>query len=232
MIRIAVCDDEKIICDNLVNNLKKLSGSNKYEISVFYDGNIFFASKQHYDIILLDIEMDNTNGMEIAYKLRKSEQDSYIIFLTSHSEFMPEAFKVNAFRFLEKPLKISALEEAIHSAVKQIIENGCILVRTKNRTIKLQEKDIICFEAFGDGTYIYTKKEVIETRYSLKYWMEHLNNMYYFQTHKSYIVALQYVKSIKSFEIEMNYLKNSLPVSHRKIKQFKESLLNYIDNIT
>jgi len=96
--KIAVCDDEKIFVDDLTEKIK--SCGNEYEIYPFDSGESLLKSKIVFNIIFLDIEMTGLDGINAAFKLRENGYDGIIIFLTSHTEFMPEAFKVNAFRFL------------------------------------------------------------------------------------------------------------------------------------
>ena len=67
--------------------------------------------------------MPEINGMQIAGFLRKKHNGEFIIFLTSHIEFMPNAFKVKAFRFLNKPIDIEKFEEAVLEAEKEILNN-------------------------------------------------------------------------------------------------------------
>ena len=214
LLKIAICDDEKIICNNIKNKLESMPGSYKYDISVFCDGNKLLSSKEQFDIIFLDIEINDINGMDVASSLRQKGIGTYIIFMTSHSEFMQEAFKVNAFRYLCKPVKVSEFES--------------VLIRSGGEIVNIKKNSIVCVEAFGDGTYIYTTDKVIESRNSLKYWTELFSAEDFFQVHKSYLIAMSYVKTIKGFEAEMSCIDLTVPIAHRKMKQFKDELISYI----
>lgn len=228
LLKIAICDDEKIICNDIKNKLESMPGSHRYDISVFCDGNKLLSSKEQFDIIFLDIEINDINGMDVASFLRQKGIGTYIIFMTSHSEFMQEAFKVNAFRYLCKPVKVSEFEEAIVSAEKQLTENESVLIRSGGEIVNIKKNSIVCVEAFGDGTYIYTTDKVIESRNSLKYWTELFSAEDFFQVHKSYLIAMSYVKTIKGFEAEMSCINLTVPIAHRKMKQFKYELISYI----
>ena len=62
------------------------------------------SAEESYDIVLLDIELKNENGLEIDSLLRKRSR-AKIIFITSHIEEMPNGYKVMGFRFMTKPIK-------------------------------------------------------------------------------------------------------------------------------
>ena len=100
--RIAICDDEKIFRDQIKKYILEVSSDSS--IDEYTCGDDLAGSESNYDIIFLDIEMPGISGIETAEKLRENGSDADIIFLTSHVEFVYEAFKVRAFRFLQKPI--------------------------------------------------------------------------------------------------------------------------------
>ena len=108
--KIAVCDDENIVIDDIIEKLQ--SRRNEYEIVRYNSGDELLTAALDFNILFLDIEMRGLSGMETAFKLREMNYDGIIIFLTSHTEFMPDAFKVKAFRFLNKPIDIEKFNEA------------------------------------------------------------------------------------------------------------------------
>ncbi len=149
--KIAVCDDEQIFVDDVVAKLKEQS--EQCEISEYISGEELLNSSLEFNIIFLDIEMTGINGINTAFALRERGYDGMIIFLTSHTEFMPDAFKVKAFRFLDKPLDSLKFNEAFSEAKKEIMNTEHILLSDKSgKTVYLKLTDIIYLEAYGDGT--------------------------------------------------------------------------------
>lgn len=197
-------------------------------IDVFYSGYELLKVERIYDVVLLDIEMNGINGLKTAELLREKNNNEYIIFLTSHNEFMQEAFKVKAFRFLVKPINQRELNEALFKAKKEIFNNKNIIINERNRVKVIQINNIIFFESFGDGTYIYTKNEIYESIKTLKYWIGLVGNESFFQIHKSYLISLNYVKNLGDSSAEMQYFKQPLPISRRKFPLFKKAFLEYI----
>ncbi len=228
ILKAAVCDDEKIICNEIKKRLLEIRP--EFEVSLFSSGDELIKSEKNFDLIFLDIEMPQLDGMETAKIIRKNYKNEYIIFLTSHSELMAEAFKVKAFRFLEKPINLDSFREAITMAEKEILSNERLTISMKGQLKVIYLKDIVYIEAFGDGTYIYTNEEVIESKNTLKYWNQKLGTEHFFQTHKSYIVALRYVKIIDSVKVKVQSVcrEEEIPVSRRKRTQLKDAVLRYV----
>lgn len=225
-VNIAVCDDEKIICDRIISLVTEIRPDVK--IDIYLSGEKLLESKKKYDIILLDIEMPGINGMAVADELRKMGDRVYIIFLTSHSEFMPEAFKVKAFRFLKKPVDKTELAEAISQSEKEILNNEKIIIEEKGHTRLIGLRDLVCIEAFGDGAFLYTTDEVIESSRSLKYWLTRLGSEHFFQVHKSYAVSMAHVINIENGCVYLHNMKDSVPVSRRNIARFRKEFYEYV----
>lgn len=227
--RIAVCDDEKIFANDIIEKIK--SDNDNSEITVFYSGESLLKSKSDFNIIFLDIEMPGLNGINTAFALRKKNYDGIIIFLTSHTEFMPDAFKVNAFRFLNKPVEEEKFIEAFAAAKKLILNTDHILISSEKETVYLKLTDIVYLEAYGDGTYIYDKNgRVYNTDKSLKYWKEQIGSEHFYQIHKSYIVSFLYIKDITSnFNAVMGGIKQvELTISRRNYIPLKNAFFDYI----
>lgn len=226
--KIAVCDDEKIFVNDIIKKIK--ATNNEYEIIPFYSGEELLNSKLDFNIIFLDIVMTGLDGINTAFTLRENNYDGIIIFLTSHTEFMPDAFKVNAFRFLNKPIEEDKFNEAFAAAQKNILNTNHILINNEKNAIYLKYTDIIYFEAFGDGTYIYDKNgNIYVTDKQLKYWNEQVGNEHFFQIHKSFTVSFLYVKNIsKDFKVTLRNCQQTLVVSRRKYLPFRTAFFDYI----
>ena len=100
---VLVCDDDHQIVDSIIEELKKKS-EETHVSSRFYG---FSQPSQidlslPYDIALLDIDMGETNGIELAKKLRAENENIVIIFITNFIQYAPEGFEVQAFRYLLK----------------------------------------------------------------------------------------------------------------------------------
>lgn len=227
--KIAVCDDEQIFVDDVVKELKEQS--EQCEISEYISGEDLLNSPLEFDMIFLDIEMTGINGINAAFTLRERGYDGMIIFLTSHTEFMPDAFKVKAFRFLDKPLDNEKFNEAFSEAKKEIMNTEHILLSDRSgKTVYLKLTDIVYLEAYGDGTYIYGKTgKVYDTDKPLKYWKGQIGSEHFYQIHKSFIVSYLYVSDIsKDGQVAMKGFKQPLDISRRNVVPFRNGFFDYI----
>ena len=226
--RMAICDDEP----EMISSLKKmlLSLRSNLEIFSFTSAGELVSGKNAYDMVFLDIDMPDMSGMDAARSIREKKLSYYIVFITGHAEFMQEAFKVRAFRYINKPVKLSELESAVFDAEQEMMHTKKIVIQYQSKVLTLDLNDIICIEAFGDGTYIHTKNKVYISQTTLKEWCAQLSGKHFFQTHKSFLVALRYVSRINKGDAEMNGISLTVPVSRRKQSQFKEVFLEYIKN--
>lgn len=227
--KIAVCDDEQIFVDDVVKKLKEQS--EQCEISEYISGEELLNSSLEFDMIFLDIEMTGIDGINAAFTLRERGFDGMIIFLTSHTEFMPDAFKVKAFRFLDKPLDSEKFNEAFSEAKKEIMNTEHILLSDRSgKTVYLKLTDIVYLEAYGDGTYIYGKTgKVYDTDKPLKYWKGQIGSEHFYQIHKSFIVSYLYVSDIsKDGQVAMKGFKQPLDISRRNVVPFRNGFFDYI----
>jgi DNA-binding LytR/AlgR family response regulator len=226
MISIAICDDEEFIIHDIYRRLLSLRPS--YLVDTFNSAQDFLKSKNHYDIIFLDIEMPQINGIETAKQIRKKYKNTYIIFLTNHTEYMAEAFKVRAYRFLIKPINEAELVESIEQAELELLNSDKIMIQAHEKTFLMNTNDIVCIEAFGDSSIIYTTNGANESNKNLKYWSEKLPSEHFSRIHKSYLIAFKYVTVIEDNSVKMSHMNQSIPISRRKQSSFKKSFLDYI----
>lgn len=226
--QIAICDDEKIIRDIVEQKCDEyLKGRGmSYNIVMFRNGMELVKYKENIDIIFLDVEMPEVDGLLAAQYLREKNVEIPIIFLTSHSEMMQKAFKVKAFRYLIKPINKTDFLEAINAAIKEVMSEK-IIVKYKETSSVINIKDIFFIESLGDNTAIHAKNQYFISNQPLKNWIEVLGNQVFFQTHKSYLVNLQYVKKIEKGMVYLVY-EYSVPVSIRNTKKIKEKMVEYI----
>lgn len=126
IIKIAVCDDEVEMASDIENRILDLQRENNIsiEIDVFYDGSTlteYVAKNDNYDLIYLDVEMENEDGVSAARKIRTFDKSVLIIYVTSHESYAKEVFEVSAFRFITKPIKDEIFNRYFFEAINEII---------------------------------------------------------------------------------------------------------------
>lgn len=117
-IRIAVCDDERKACIEISSMAKKILQEENipYSISVYENASGLLKDIQNgvsFQIFLLDVLMDEMDGIELAAELRKQKNKAAIIFISITREMALKGYEVSAARYLEKPLNEEKLKEAL-----------------------------------------------------------------------------------------------------------------------
>ena len=222
----AICDDEPVFNKEAQSELLRIRP--EYRITLFSSGKELLESSLKYDIIFLDIDMPGQNGMETARMLRKKSYNGQIVFLTSHTEYMPEAFKVKAFRFLTKPLQTETLEETIRELEQELSTREKIIVNIFGTELLINVRDIAYIEARKKNTLLHLTDREIETPYPLKYWIEKLPKTEFRQTHRSFLVSFRHVAQITPTEVLMQEPFESIPLSRRSYADVKQAFFDYI----
>lgn len=225
-LKVAICEDDTILCEDAKQRISKIRPD--YLIDTYFTGDELLLTDARYDIVFLDIEMPGRDGMCIAKELRAKKYSGHIIFLTSHTEFMPEAFKVKAFRFLDKPIKVEDLEETLVEAEKEIYQDKKLIITDYGVERLINVSDILYIEVQKNKTLIYTIYEVLETNYTLKYWVRELGTKDFFQVHKSYIVSLRNIKEFDVDCVRLHGTEASVPVSRRNVSSVKKVFFDYV----
>jgi len=198
-IRIAICDDEKIITTIVKNQLEKtlqMVEMIDYQLDIYHCGMDLLESDKYYHLILLDIEMPEINGLDVAKKLDEQKKKTFVVFLTNHKEFMPKSFHVKAFRFLTKPIQEEEFQEAIFSAVNEVILVNTISIKHYGKLVFLAINEITHIEALSPGCTIYTEDTFFIVNEPLKHWETVLSSDIFAKSHRAFLINLGYVKEV------------------------------------
>ncbi|MCM1008378.1 MAG: LytTR family DNA-binding domain-containing protein [Ruminococcus flavefaciens] len=226
---IGICDDEQVFHDELCNMLQNYYIENHLSLNInhFYCGNQLLNSDLNFDIIFMDFQMDDIDGLETSRILRKSNKDVKIIFITSFPEIVMESFEVDTFRFLVKPVKREKLFKALDEYRKTLDPTKYFIVNTNDGTWKIKHSDIIYLEAKTKHTIIRTANKVYEFNKNLSEAKKMLPSDIFVQCHRAYIANVQYVSSYTSGIIIFdNGEKAQLGKKYRT--NFKNSFMDYI----
>lgn len=226
MINIAICDDDPAVLGEMVMRISRFRPD--YAVEAFGSGGALLKSKKRFDMVFLDIEMPGTDGMETAKQLHDRRGGVYIIFLTSHTEYMREAFKVRAYRYLVKPVRESELYESILQAEKELLEKKKVASTVDAETTLIALDHIVCIEAYGDRALIHTVDGTVISNRSLKHWAETLGGGRFFRVHKSYLVAFAHIERFDRSGVTVAHMDDLIPVSRRNASAFKDAFAEYI----
>jgi two-component system, LytTR family, response regulator LytT len=239
MRRIAICEDNLVHIREFQLCIKEFEKeyNQNFQITIFQNGHdlldFYRRDNNPFDLLFLDIylDLDSTNGMEIAKKIREKNSEVMIIFLTGAVEYVFDGYKVNSFRYMVKPLKYSLFKEDLYEAVKllkwDVDEEEFILVKENSNVIKLSLSKILYMESLGRKVRIVTNTKEIVTYGKLIQFAEELSDKHFFQVHRAFLVNMQFIREIyKSGVILIN--SDFVPCSQRSIPKLKNSYLEYM----
>ena len=197
MLSIAVCDDEIIECCNMEKRIKKMIEEMKIPciIRQFRSGRELLQALESFDIVFLDIMMPEMDGMKTAQLFRKKASDKILIFVSSSREYVFEAYDVEAFQYLLKPVEDRKLKSVLQKAVLKTERRSqeFIIVSSQRQKKKLFLDDIYYFEIKGRIVDAHGP-EGIFTYYEQMGELENkLQDKGFFRCHKSYLINLKYV---------------------------------------
>ncbi len=234
MLRIAVCDDDKsavLSHRQIAEECLRQCGS-VGEIADYTDSsNLLYditEDKLFFDLILLDIEMPNSSGMELAEKIKPYLPNVKIIFITSHIEYAIDAFELAIFRYVPKDDTGRRLPAAIRDALKLILlqDGKTYTIRTNSRLEKIPYNEIYYIERDGKNACINAAGGISKVRKSLQQVYEELEAEEFIYIDRGCIANMIHIMQVKD---GMVVLKNgaSLPVSRSHLQAVKEQINTY-----
>lgn len=195
---VGVCDDEESIHSAVELLMEEYEEINHLHCQMvhFYSGEELLQYEDIFDVLLLDIEMPFMDGIQVGARLREKGMEYKIIMLTGKSERFKEAFKIEAFRFVTKPVSPVELFQALDDVRESMLGASTVSVFYNGVICHILQKDIIYIEGNKTTTNVYTKSTEYRSNLSLGEWTKQLEGKLFFQCHKSYIVNLSMIEDI------------------------------------
>ena len=229
--RIAVCDDEERFRLDIKKHIDKIYNSLDVVVDCFSGGKELIASfeARPYDLVFLDIDMPEMDGITLAKKLRDMNDKIYIVFLTGHVEYALEGYEVNALRYLTKPIQDDKLKEVLRFVSDKLTSKRQILIKVDGEEHLLDVSDILYFEAQNQYIMVYTVNAEYLVRYNLGDYENELKSDGFFRTHRGYMISLGKVKKLGKNEVIMEG-NAVVPVSRSMMPKLKDALYAYVEN--
>ena len=216
-IKIGLCDDESHVHETVTKSIEDYQKDRKCRIELvhFYSAGELLESGENIPILLLDIDMPQTDGIEAAYRLREQGRECRIIMLTSKRERFKDAFKIGAYRFVTKPVDTDELWEALDDARDTLLGYAQAELRFGRTVCMVRQYQIDYLQACGDYVKVYVGEKVCESTKSLKDWKEELDGRLFIDCHKSYIINLRRIRKVGK---DMIFLESGeeIPIARRR----------------
>ena len=225
---IAVCDDDKrthLEIEDLISEYGKFADVS-IKLIHFYGADELLEYKGMIQILLLDIVMPGTDGIEAGRYLRNTGADYRIIMLTSMKEKAADSMKIGAFRFIEKPIDKVSFFEAFDAALSTFIGYKKTEVLYRKNKLMIFQYRIIHIKSMGNYVKVFTSNAVFDKNISIKKLLSELDGRMFIQTEKSHIVNLSFVNELERNKCILSD-GSEIPVSRRAYKTVLEAYSEY-----
>ena len=198
-----------------------------------------FLENNTADVIFLDINMPDMNGISLGKIITKMYPDMKIVFITAYKDYAVDAFEIKAFDYLLKPYSESRIKNLLKSLIN-IKNEKTILIKNNNLkkiTVNIDERlyvislnDIDYIEASEKETLIFSNQKKYVSRIKISKWEEMLKGNNFYRCHRSFIVNLDKITEIEqwfnsSWILKIKNYTTAIPVSRNNIKELKELFL-------
>lgn len=226
--RLYICDDEEKILKDLCSQTEAVFPT--ATIKCFTSSlKLMEALRQEVcDILLLDIDMPDMDGMEVAGALAGLDTKPLLIFVTSHDELVYESFQFHPFGFVRKRLYKEELPGMLLDC-KRVLESEkkYFTFRSEGRDVRLLLSEIMYFEADGNYLKIYTGQGEWRFRSTMTAVENTLQNAGYIRIHKGFLINQEKVRLMSSEEALLTD-DTRLPVGKQYAENARKQLMRYM----
>lgn len=227
--KVAICEDISIVAKIVKGIVEEFDES--FDVFTYDSGeNLikdFMNFPTQYDCFFIDIDLPKINGVEVAKKIRKQNPTAFLVFLTSHSEYMAEVFRYHTFDYLVKPVEKKEIFRVLKNII-QILDNRKSIFHFSFNKIQysLPMMNIVYFEKKGRKVRIVTEDDECFFYANSDSLIENLNNNFV-RVHNSFVVNCSFIVGFGATFVVIR-MKNSdieIPVSRKFRETTKHKLI-------
>lgn len=238
MIQVGICDDET----SILHTIEVLSQDCFCENQIFATIQTFHNSKEllyevqdgmHFDLLLLDIEMPEMTGMELASIMKTYLPEVLIIFITSHLEYALDAYELSIFRYIPKNNMKNKLYYALCDASSyiQVQMSKSYIIHNQNRLERIPYKNLLYITHEEKNALLFTNlststQDPYKVRKSLQEVYQDLDFNEFLFIDRGCIVNISHIMSIKNNECILSDGTN-LAISQARMYEVKERMLQF-----
>ena len=231
MLNIAICDDEALHCQRLKDQIGTLlSGWDRtFQISCYGNALQLLASPLDQDLLFLDIRMPGLDGMSLARRLRTKGFNGILVFATVLTEYMSDAFEVDAADYLCKPIDKARLERTLDRSLKRLEERPepSLFIRTASWCRSIRLSQIYYCEVINRKIYLHTKEGVFDHYGRMKDLEQQLGG-HFIQCQRSFVINPEHLSSYAGGQVTLTD-GSKVPVSRKYHQLLMDQMLRYMD---
>lgn len=234
---IAICDDSISFLKIFEKKLKQHAALCDISVNLRIFTNpdrLYNETLSDTQVVFLDIEMPQLNGLELAGQLRQRYPELLIVFLTSFIEYAPAGYRVNAFRYILKKELEQELPQVMDDIATKMQENGSMIdLPTRDRTLEIAKKDVLYFEGTPQRSVLaYTRMGAspIVCRGKLADFDLAYSSCGFLRLQKSYLANMDHILKIRNY-IAVISNGTELKVSERRYAEVCKAFLMWRSRI-
>lgn len=233
MISVAVCDDEKNICEYLRKNIMDILAREDLDgrVTVFSDGRplweTYAAGKADFDLILLDISMKECDGLTAAKKIREFDRDVMIVFVSASAEYVFRGYEVRAFRYILKPELQTGFAGVFRECLRELTKADEVryTFQSGGESVSIPVREILYFESDRRKILLHCSNGREYSFYGKLDGVEELLKKHDFvRCHQSFLINARKINAIRQGEAELDN-GTVVPVSKHRAAGTNEAFL-------
>lgn len=230
--KIVLCDDHKIIAEELSLLIEKFDRKNKLHTEFLYfpkPSMLFqYLQKETVDLIFMDLEFCNNSEDGILWlkKIKQQFPKIIVIILTAYEKRYKEGYEARAFRFMTKPIEEKELFDYLQVSQEELQLTKSISLTRRGIPHTIFVRDICYFSAQSGGSELWTRTSMYYCEESLLQWEQQLPDTIFFRCHSKYLVNLAHVTSFEHHVLTLAG-GEKIPVSRRKWKAFQLAYMRF-----
>lgn len=230
MIRCIAVDDEPLALDQIARYIRRIPSLELVAACYSTEQAAELLGAGDIDLLFLDIEMPDSNGVDFAHTLDKGAP--YVIFTTAYPQYAVDGFRLDAVDYLMKPLSFDEMTEAVEKVKRRMASDNeqqsdvdeHIYVKADGTVRRIRKEDIAYVKGLSEYVQIAIRgeRQLITTHDSLKHFEELLDDECFMRIHKSYILNLAHIDEADRTQVKVGG--TILPVGDKYRASFQQFL--------
>lgn len=226
--RIYLCDDELKMQEELLGRVKKLLPDAVTEVFSSGEQLLEQLERQECDLLLLDIDMPELNGMEVASRLAGLPQKPLLVFVTGHDELVYESFQYHPFGFVRKQFLDAELERMLSDCGAELEQTKRHFnFRMEGKEVCLLLSELLYFESEGNYVRVYTNTAEYRFRSTIAAVEASLGKEGFLRLHKGFLVNQSAIRLFGAEAVELTDGR-TLPVGKTYAEEAKQQFMRYL----
>ncbi len=226
--QIYICDDEQRILKDMENRIKLIL--QECFVKTFSDGKELLEALKNSacDVLLLDIDMPQISGLDIAGELTKMQDKPLLVFVTSHDELVYDSLQYHPFGFIRKNHFDSEIAKMLKDCQQELVaKNQHFTFKSGTENVRIPLEEILYYESDGNYLKLFTKEQEYRLRDTITAVENALSTSGFVRIHRGFLVNQSAVKKLSAEEAELiNGVR--IPIGKNFAQEAKARLMRYM----